>query len=226
MDGMDDIVKEFIVESTENLDQLDRDLVSLEKDPTSKGLLARIFRAIHPIKGTTGFLGFAKLEAVAHAGENLLSRLRDGVLVLNQPITSGLLAMVDAVRIMLASTETTGTDGEEDYSVLTDTLTRLQSPEAANEVQAPPPAPKPKRGKSRKAATNKPQAQQPLPPSPPPGSEEVSIGQILVRSGRLTDDQVASALDQQMAGDPRHLGEILVAQGSVPPADVLEALHT
>ena len=57
-DGMDDVVKEFIVESTENLDRLDRDLVNLEKNPTSKDLLGSIFRAIHTIKGATGFLGF------------------------------------------------------------------------------------------------------------------------------------------------------------------------
>lgn len=107
-DGMDDIVKEFIVESTENLDQLDRDLISLEKNPTSKELLGSIFRAVHTVKGTTGFLGYSRLESVAHAGESLLSRLREGVLLLSPSIASGLLAMVDAVRTMLASIEKQG----------------------------------------------------------------------------------------------------------------------
>src|SRR5208282_928013 len=91
MGDMDDIVREFLVESNENLDQLDRDLVALEKDPHAEKILASIFRTIHTIKGTTGFLGFGKLESVTHVGENLLSKMRDGELVLNSEITSGLL---------------------------------------------------------------------------------------------------------------------------------------
>ncbi len=126
MGDMDDIVKDFLVESNENLDQLDRDLVTLEKDPTAREVLASIFRTIHTIKGTTGFLGFSRLESVAHVGENLLSSLRDGRLLLNAEITSALLAMVDAVRQMLVHIENTGQEGEGDYSSLIEELTRLQ----------------------------------------------------------------------------------------------------
>ncbi len=78
-----EIVGEFLVESYENLDRLDRELVSLEKDPHNAETLASIFRTIHTIKGTCGFLGFSKLEAVAHVGENLLSKIRDGVIQLD-----------------------------------------------------------------------------------------------------------------------------------------------
>src|SRR5262249_30484503 len=67
-----DIVQEFLVESAENRDRLDRDLVGLEQNPQDKAALAGIFRTIHTIKGTCGFLGFGKLEKVAHVGENLL----------------------------------------------------------------------------------------------------------------------------------------------------------
>lgn len=95
---MDEIVKDFLIESSENLDRLDQELVRLESEPGSKDLLASIFRTIHTIKGSCGFLGFARLEKVAHAGENLLSKLRDGKLALTAELTSGLLAMVDAVR--------------------------------------------------------------------------------------------------------------------------------
>lgn len=122
---MDDIVKEFLVESHENLNQLDQDLVALEKDPSSPELLGSIFRTIHTIKGISGFLGFSKLEAVAHCGENLLSKLRDHELLLNADITSGLLTMVDAVRRMLASIEADGNDGEETYDGLIESLARL-----------------------------------------------------------------------------------------------------
>jgi two-component system chemotaxis sensor kinase CheA len=93
-----DIVKDFLIESYENLDRLDRDLVGLEKNPEDKEALAGVFRTIHTIKGTCGFLGFNKLEAVAHVGENLLTRLRDRQLRLTPEITTALLSMVDAVR--------------------------------------------------------------------------------------------------------------------------------
>jgi len=120
-----EIVKDFLVESYENLDRLDRDLVELEKNPKDKDALAGVFRTIHTIKGTCGFLGFGKLEKVAHVGENLLSRLRDGQLVLTQEITTALLNMVDAVRQMLKEIESTGTDGTNDYPELREELTRL-----------------------------------------------------------------------------------------------------
>ena len=128
MDEMDDIVQEFLVESTEGLDRLDQDLVALEQDPTNQDLLAAIFRCIHTIKGTCGFLGFSKLESVTHVGENLLSKLRDGKLDLTQDITSALLTLVDAVRTILARIEQTGADGDEDYSQVVATLESLLSP--------------------------------------------------------------------------------------------------
>ena len=137
---MDEIVKDFLIESGENLDRLDQELVKLESEPSSKELLASIFRTIHTIKGSCGFLGFARLEKVAHAGENLLARLRDGELKLNAEITSGLLSMVDAVRGMLAKIQETETDGEDDYAALISHLTKLQSPSADPKKENVPPA--------------------------------------------------------------------------------------
>jgi len=141
---LDDVVKEFLVESFENLDQLDRDLVALEKDPRSRETLASVFRTIHTIKGTCGFLGFGKLESVAHVGESLLSLLRDGRLVLDPEITTALLGMVDAVRVMLASIEAHRHEGDGDYTALIETLTRLQRVDdaapAGPAAEAPEPA--------------------------------------------------------------------------------------
>jgi len=135
-----EIVKEFLVESYENLDRLDRDLVALEKDPGNPQILASVFRTIHTIKGTSGFLAFNKLEAVAHVGESLLSRLRDGLLVLNSEITSALLAMVDAVRQILGSIDSTGSEGERNDQELIANLTRLlQAKTAANPISGPAP---------------------------------------------------------------------------------------
>src|SRR5713226_10699433 len=124
-----EIVKEFLVESYENLDRLDRDLVGLEKNPHDAEALAGVFRTIHTIKGTCGFLGFNQLEKVAHVGENLLTRLRDGQLTLNPELTTALLGMVDAVRQILSQIDSTGKDGEIDYPELRATLTRLLSPD-------------------------------------------------------------------------------------------------
>jgi two-component system, chemotaxis family, sensor kinase CheA len=88
----------------------------LERDPDDLDVLASIFRAIHTIKGTCGFLGLRRLERVTHVGENLLSKLRDGELQVDADIATALLATVDAVRGMLAAIESTGSDGEEDHA--------------------------------------------------------------------------------------------------------------
>jgi two-component system, chemotaxis family, sensor kinase CheA len=125
--GDAEIIQDFLAESSENLDRLDRELVGLEKNPHDKDALASIFRTIHTIKGTCGFLGFNKLEKVAHVGENLLTRLRDGQLVLDPEITTALLAMVDAIRQMLSEIQSCGQDGNNDYPELREALTRLQN---------------------------------------------------------------------------------------------------
>jgi len=231
MNELDDLVKEFLVESHENLDQLDRDLVTLETAPTSNEILSRIFRAIHTIKGTTGFLGFSKLESVAHSGESLLSKLRDGILTLNPEITSALLATVDAVREMLASIETTGLDGDRDYRALIERLTALQagSPAAAAPSQPgapsaaaamPPEQPVVEAPPALQAAAPPPKPKTELPPEAKP------IGEILIAKGHATPEQVAEAIERQIDGDPRHVGELLVEQGAVHPNEVVDALKT
>ncbi len=118
MTDFGDILKDFLVESYENLDQLDQDLVALESDPDDADRLASVFRTLHTIKGSAGFFGFEKLQAVAHAGENLLSRLRDGQMRLTPDINDLLLATADAIRTMLQTIEESGSDGENSYSEL------------------------------------------------------------------------------------------------------------
>jgi len=126
-EGMsDEIVREFLLESSENLDRLDRELVILEKDPGNRETLSSIFRTIHTIKGTCGFLAFGKLESVAHAGESLLSLLRDGAIGLTPERTTTLLSLVDAVRQMLGSIETSGNEGERNDAELVETLKRSE----------------------------------------------------------------------------------------------------
>src|SRR5579862_202048 len=88
MDGMDEVIKEFLVESNEGLDRFDRDLITLEKDRSSQELLDSIFRAIHTIKGTGGVLGYERLVSISHLGESVLSRMRDGSVLLSAEITT------------------------------------------------------------------------------------------------------------------------------------------
>lgn len=119
MEGIDEIVREFLIESTENLDQLDQDLIALESNPGSRELLGSIFRTIHTIKGTSGFLSFHALESVTHVGESLLVELRGGERQMDQPTTDVLLEMVDTVRAILARIDESGVeDGVETEAVV------------------------------------------------------------------------------------------------------------
>lgn len=212
---MDDIVKDFLIESNENLDRLDRELVKLESDPSSKELLASIFRTIHTIKGSCGFLGFPRLEKLAHAGENLLSRLRDGKLSLSEELTSALLATVDAIRQMLAAIEASGQDGEENYASLIDRLARLQG-EAEPPQEIPSPAAASERGSSA------------APPAIPGGeklADPSKLGGLLLERGQVRPEELALALEKQEQGRKR-IGEILIEQGAARPEDVAAAQQT
>lgn len=126
---MDDIIKDFLIESAESLDRMDQDLVNLKAEPASEELLASIFRTIHTIKGSCGFLGFKHLERVTYAGENLLSSLRDGQLKLRQDVAGGLLGMAGAIREMLEEIRATGGDGANEYAELVRRLKQLQAAE-------------------------------------------------------------------------------------------------
>ena len=131
---IDEILQEFLMESRESLDQLDRELVELEKNPRDPARLASIFRTVHTIKGTAGFFQFAKLESVAHVGENMLSRLRDGVILLEAVRTTALLAMVDAIRMLLTQIESTEGEGEGDYSQLVELVSLACKDETLGEA--------------------------------------------------------------------------------------------
>src|SRR5580765_8955524 len=117
MDDDAEIIAEFLVESHENPDQLDRDLVDLEQHPGSRELLSSIFRTIHTIKGTSGFLALGRLEKLTHVGETLLSQLRDGEKTMTPPIAEALLRMVDVVRALLVVIERTGSDDDPSVDV-------------------------------------------------------------------------------------------------------------
>jgi len=134
----DDIIPEFLAESRDNMDQMERDLVVWEKQPGDRETLDRIFRAIHTLKGTCGFLGFAKLEGIAHQAENLLSHVRDGKRKADPKVITVLLQVLDTVRRHLSQIERTG---EEDANVYGSLVADLQALiEAAPETEAVPAA--------------------------------------------------------------------------------------
>ncbi len=108
----EEFISEFLIEASENLDQLDQDLVALEKNPHDPDRLASIFRTIHTIKGTCGFFGFTKLSNLSHHGEHLLGLLRDGKLHFDEQLASLLLELVDAIRTFLSAIESTGKEGD------------------------------------------------------------------------------------------------------------------
>src|SRR5262245_35405163 len=137
---MNEVVRQFLLETHENLAQLDLDLVTLEKEPTERETLARVFRTLHTVKGTAGFLGLPKLQSVAHAAEHLLSRLRGGELIFNAAIASALLAAADAIRRMLAALEASETEGGDDFSAVVQSLERLTSAKSAPKPSSPAPA--------------------------------------------------------------------------------------
>jgi two-component system chemotaxis sensor kinase CheA len=132
---MDDLLKEFLVESHEHLDRMEADLVVLEASPDDEEALARVFRAVHTIKGTCGFFGMPRLEALAHAGENVLTKLLGGDLAFSPDVAGALLRLVDAVRGILATIERTGKEGAPDTHALAHDLGQV----AAGHAPAPPP---------------------------------------------------------------------------------------
>src|ERR1017187_2633134 len=124
------LTKEFIAESQEGLERMELCLTELEKRPGDAELVAEIFRAVHTIKGTTGFLGLDRLQALAHTGESLLGALREGEIEVTPALISGLLALLDRLRAILRLIEETGTEGErstDDDQGLSVELTRLRA---------------------------------------------------------------------------------------------------
>jgi two-component system chemotaxis sensor kinase CheA len=132
-DDDDELLQEFLVESYENVDRLESELLTFEKQGPNQESLAAVFRTVHTIKGTAGFFGFERLQRVMHAAENLLARLRDGAFALNPTMTTALLRLVDAGRAILASLEAKAGEGPNDYADLAALFDRL----AAGEMSAP-----------------------------------------------------------------------------------------
>src|SRR6266700_2450079 len=103
---MDDLLREFLTETSESLDTVDNQLVRFEQDPNNARILDNIFRLVHTIKGTCGFLGLPRLEALTHAAEALMGNFRDGAPVTSDAVTL-ILASIDRIKMLLDRLERT-----------------------------------------------------------------------------------------------------------------------
>ena len=183
MDNNDDILAEFIIEAREILDQLDLDFVQLEETPDDKKLVGNIFRAMHTLKGSSGFFAFKRLEKVSHAGESLLGKIRDGHLALDTQKTSTLLMALDALREIISGIEVANTEPAGDDALLIADLLSLAN---GGEVSS----------NNNRGAIPTPQ------PSPPP-----------LETAQTTEDLVLDAIESEdiEATDEALMGDSLVA---------------
>ena len=186
---MDELTREFLIESQEGLDRMERCLTDLETRPQDAALLGEIFRSVHTIKGTTGFLGFTRLEGLAHRGENLLGLLRDGKVLASRGVITGLLHLLDGLRAILKFIETDGNEGAGDDAALIEELEVLHAPAgSAAAVSIPLPGPSAREAGPASIAALKPVAeparidsaspvspvQSPAPPpAPEPAAEQL-----------------------------------------------------
>src|SRR5689334_4448727 len=127
---MDDLLREFVTETSESLDVIDVELVRFEQDPNNARILDNIFRLVHTIKGTCGFLGLPRLQTLAHAAETLMGKFRDGLAVTAEAVTL-ILATIDRIKEILAELEARQCEPEGYDRDLIGMLERLAAGEAA-----------------------------------------------------------------------------------------------
>ena len=192
----DEVVKEFLIESGELLDQMDADLVELERRPDGAELLDSMFRALHTIKGSCGFLGFGKVEKLSHVAENLLDDMRAGKIKAGPTEFRVLYDVSDALRKALHMIETSGAADGLEVAGLVEQIKAI-------------------RGSANDAADEG---------APRAEPDKRSLGAILGDEG-IPEEAVEAAVEAQKSGDPRRLGEILVESGDAKPAQIKKALQ-
>lgn len=137
MSEQDELLSDFLIETKENLDHLDAELLALETSPTDSGLINAIFRRLHTIKGVCGFLDLKKLESVSHAGETLLGALRADELKVDDKIINLLLSLCDAIRTIVQTIEETKAEGAQSYDALAAELLAASKPQASGQSSPP-----------------------------------------------------------------------------------------
>ena len=136
---MDDLLSDFLTETNESLAELDGALLTLERTPDDAETLGFIFRLVHTIKGTCGFLGLPRLERLAHAGENVLGKLRDRTLTVTPDIVSQVLVGIDGIKAIVTTLSQTGAEPAGDDVALIAALNAVAANEAPAMAKAPLP---------------------------------------------------------------------------------------
>lgn len=203
---MDDLLSEFLTETSENLAVIDVELVKFEQNPNDQEILGNIFRLVHTIKGTCGFLGLPRLEAVAHAGENVLGKFRDGHLDVSPQAVTLILRCIDTIRDLLNVLEATA---EEPAGEDTELIAELNAmAEGKAPVEAAPgsqaasePEPEPE---SEPAATLASETITPVGPSGGPIANEFGApvaAELLAEVEAAEALGVVAATDEQMRAE-------------------------
>jgi len=213
-DELKEILNEFLVEAQEMIELLDQRFISLESDPNNRGMLDEIFRAMHSMKGSGGFLGFTHLVDVAHRAENILNKLRQGEMAVTPNVINIVLEAVDTVKLLMADIRETGTDTHVSVEAIAAKLDEIL---AAGGPAIPPAA-----ATADSTATAAPVASTPETPAAeaPPTTK---LGEILIQEGSVSKEQVIEALEQQDRKLP--LGEILVQSGVITERTLESALQ-
>jgi two-component system, chemotaxis family, sensor kinase CheA len=162
---MDDLLREFLTETSESLDTVDNQLVQFEREPNNAKILDNIFRLVHTIKGTCGFLGLPRLEALAHAGETLMGKFRDGMGVTAEAVTL-ILSSIDRIKEILAGLEATEAEPEGNDRDLIDQLEAMVERGMAAMSGSTPSMPE--AGVTPAAPAVEPSAPEPVAPAPAP----------------------------------------------------------
>jgi two-component system chemotaxis sensor kinase CheA len=206
----DDFVKEFLVESREGLDNLDRDLVALEENPDDVARCDSAFRALHTIKGNSGFLDFPRLGELAHAGETVLQKIRDAEVTLNQSITDTLLELIDAIHVILNAIESDGTEGAERFENLEGNLALLAE---GKEIEPAPPA---ESGTNLPAKSLTRLSSERQREDTSIDAQDTSSRKALESKGKPSRDAAGSAVDSATDAD---VDKSQAGAGDVPPTD-------
>src|ERR1051325_10379532 len=167
---MDDLIADFLTETNESIADLDVALVKLEQTPDDKETLSLIFRLVHTIKGTCGFLGLPRLERVAPAAENVLGKIRDGVLAATPDTVTLILSALDRIKLIVSGLAATGNEPAGDDGALVEALNATaagEGPKGSEPIVLPEPDPEPEPEPEDVPAADS-------PPSPPVAEKPAS----------------------------------------------------
>ena len=213
-DETQEILNDFLTETTEMIDGLDQKFVELETQPDNKDLLNEIFRAMHSMKGSAGFLGFTHLVDITHRAESILNKLRQGEMAVAPEIITVILETVDTVKVIMTEIRSSGTDTKIPVEAMSLKLDDILAGKLGQPAAAP----------SAPAASPVASAPEPAKAAAPPPPQ---LGEILVNEGLATKEQVFDALTaQSKQPEPKQaLGELLVAAKAISEKALDQALQ-